>query len=122
MMTAPHWARILQHEVRMGHERVLTASWLNWEDWHTDTIITRDGDYRIRLVLLTAMNPGHGALSRLIEGIEMSGLMPVLVEPSIELQKWCQKRNWRERTIGHGDDTHRVWYPRRWFKEEGYGK
>ena len=108
----PVWSQILASERRHGRERVLIADWLDWQDWRTDTIITRECD-RIRLVLLNARQPGTGALTRLVERIEASGLTPVLVEPDDRLAAWCERRGWRERIIGQRRDRHRIFYKRR---------
>jgi hypothetical protein len=111
MVLHPAWTKILAAEHRHGRERILVADWLDWADWSTDTIITRDGP-RVRLVLLNARRPGTGAMTRLVEGIEAAGLMPVMVEPNQRLAEWCLKRGWRERIIDHDPDRHRIFHPR----------
>jgi len=111
MISHPCWMAIMAAEHRNHRQAVLEAEWLNWEDWESDTIITQDGQ-NVRLVIMTARNPGHGALTRLVDGIERAGLVPVLVEPTDRLKEWCRKRGWRARMIGRGKDRHSVFYPR----------
>ncbi|MDI4238467.1 hypothetical protein OZ411_37310 [Bradyrhizobium sp. Arg237L] len=110
MAAFPTRVKILRSERARGCERVFVADWLDWAEWKTDTFITRDGQ-RIRLVLLNAVAPGRGALTRLVDGILASGLQPVVVEPNAPLELWCLKRGWRGRWIGRGKDRHRVFCP-----------
>jgi hypothetical protein len=111
-ISVPAWTQLLATEVRHGHERIISADWLDWADWSTDTIITRDGS-RVRLVLLNARQPRRGAFTRLMRGIKGAGLMPVLVEPNQVLKDWCARHDWRSREIGRGNDRQLIFYPRR---------
>jgi hypothetical protein len=110
--TSPAWTQILAMECRQGHERVISAEGLDWADWSTDTVITRDGS-RVRLVLLNARQPGRGAFTRLVYGIEKAGFIPVLVQPNQLLKDWCARHGWRSRDVGQGEDRHFIFYPRR---------
>lgn len=101
---------IVDAEAELGHERIVAAPWLVPSDWK-DIVVTRDGS-RVRLVLLYAVMPCTGAFTRLIAGIEAEGSMPVIVEPSQTLVDWCKRHDYRERRLGRGKHTHRVWYPR----------
>jgi len=112
MTTKSAWMDLMACEWARGARAVLDAEWLDWRDWESESIFTREGD-RIRLVLLCAKNPGHGALTRLVDGIERAGLLPVMVEPSERLAAWCRKRHWKARMVGRGRDRHIIFHPRR---------
>jgi hypothetical protein len=104
-------ASILALEHAQGFEPVRSAAWLNWNEWDSDSVFTLDGD-RVRLVLIAAIQPGHGAFTRLIAAIEAAGLTPVLVEPSRLLIDWCNRHDWRSRRVGKGRHKQHVWHPR----------
>ena len=104
--------RMRMCEVRQGFSILSEAAWLDWNDWDRWTIISQDNK-RVRLVALQAKHPGHGAFTRLIDGIFKSGLIPVLVEPNQILIDWCRRNQFRKRTIGRKEFRHDVWYPKR---------
>lgn len=99
-------------EVLQGFTIVSEAKWLERADWDQWTIVSQDSR-RIRLVALSARQPGKGAFTRLIAEIFKAGLVPVLVEPNQSLIDWCHRHQFRKRTIGRGQFKHDVWYPKR---------
>jgi hypothetical protein len=104
-------ANLREMEVEQGFTLVLRSVIINPEDWR-EIVASQDGK-KIRLVLLDAMKPGHGAFSRLIAAIWRHDLVPVIVEPNEALISWCVRHDYRRRVIGKGKHRHEVWYPRR---------
>ena len=88
------------------------VSWLPADDWQPTAVVSLDGT-TVRLVALQALVEGRGALSRLLAGIAAAGLSPCILEPTRELQATLKRRGWRGRTVGHGVEAERRWYPRR---------
>lgn len=68
--------------------------WLNVDDWHQDTTLSRKDDC-IRLVLLVAKTEGQGALTRLLTAIERERLKPIVVAPTMRLKAALIRRGWR---------------------------
>jgi len=104
--------KLRANEVLMGFSVVTEARWFNEDDWDRWTIITQDKN-RIRLVALSARNPGTGAFTRLIDKIMREGLIPVVVEPNERLTEWCRRHWYRKRNSGQGVLRHEIWYPKR---------
>lgn len=96
--------RSSQREVVMPGD----VPWLPAADWHRDTVVSVKG-HIVRLVLLRASNPGHGALKRLVSAIKDHGLRPVIIEPTIELQKTLLRWGWRGRYYGSGITSETRW-------------
>jgi hypothetical protein len=103
-------AKLKAGEVKMGFSIVTEARWLDPEDWDRWTIVSQDKN-RIRLVALSARDPGHGAFTRLIDRITKELLVPVLVEPNDRLVAWAKAHWYRKRNCGRGDMRHTIWYP-----------
>lgn len=101
---------IRAYERDMGYQLITDAPWLNRKDWYA-LIASEDGN-RVRLVLMDAAEPGTGAMTRLIAGIEKAGKIPVIVEPMGRLRDWCKKNGWKKRIIGKGWDRQEVWHPK----------
>ena len=106
---------LLRSEEAAGGRMVIRPGevpWLPLEEWSGDTVVSIEDD-RVRLVLLVAVRPGHGAFSRLIARLARARLKPVVVEPSSAFAATLERRRWRSRSIGHGAKTQTIWYPRR---------
>lgn len=106
-------------ERRLGYTIVTQAPWLDWNDWHHQTIVSKRGN-RVRLALLKARVPGQGAFTRLIKRITEAKLMPAIAEPDSFLVDWCLRHEFRSRMVAIGTrDQHVVWYPRLCLNFEG---
>lgn len=88
------------------------APWLPASDWLPMTMASTDGR-RVRLVVLAAIRPGHGALLRLVIEIVVAQLEPVIVEPSDRMSETLRRWGWKPRRIGKGFAAQQIWYPRR---------
>jgi len=86
--------------------------WLSTEEWKEDTVVSIEG-YTVRLILLVAVRPGHGAFTRLIARLRRAGLKPAVVAPMPPFAAALERRGWRSRIIGTGYKAQEVWYPRR---------
>lgn len=88
------------------------ASWLPLSAWHPDCVVSTDGE-RVRLVLLHALRPGHGAFLKMLIELNLAKLSPVVVEPTERLAERLTTWGWKSRRIGKGFHAQRIWYPRR---------
>ena len=106
-------AAIVENEMKRGFQiiRPGDAPWLDKEDWIPATVASING-MRARLVLLHAKAQGKGALTRTIQHIQAHGLIPAIIDPTIELAAALKRRNWKKRSEGHTfDDRETVWTP-----------
>lgn len=107
---------IRQTERDLGHEIILVgqAPWLSKFDWPDNVCVSRNGG-EIRLVAINARQPGRGALSRLMIGIIEAGLVPVVVEPMLDMPPILERWGFRDR--GNNE-----WVPPEgWLKEPKHG-
>jgi hypothetical protein len=84
--------------------------WFSSEDWEDGAIVSRNGS-RLRIVLITAKNPGHGAFTRMLVGMAQAGYRMEIAAPLAELEAMLIKRGWRKQRIGSGDLAQTVWRP-----------
>lgn len=102
-----------ENERKAGYEVVLPGSqpWLSAEDWDETVVVSKD-DKHVRLVAILAKRQCQGSLHRTIRGIIAAGLIPQIVEPTVEMRTTCKRWGWRSRRIGRGFESQEVWYPR----------
>lgn len=114
-------AEILRrHEIIKGYKLIDMASPPNWyipDDWQGESIISRD-KRRIRIVGIMARVYGHGAFRRLVTGIIMNELMPVVVQAMPEMERILLHWNWRKQTIGSSYTREERWFPQRKFIDD----
>ncbi len=102
------------NERKAGYRVVVPGDvpWLSREDWDNTVVVSIDKN-RVRLVAILARNPGSGAFRRTIDGIRSAKLIPVVVEPTLEMQATLKRWGWRGRRVGNGTDVQTVWYEKR---------
>lgn len=97
-------------EQRIGFRPVESAEWLNAADWHDGFVISFNKP-TVRIVAIMARAPGTGAFSRLIDGIVLAGLTPVVVAPMMLMPSILKRWGWKEQIRGSGLDREDSWRP-----------
>jgi hypothetical protein len=65
-----------------------------------------------RLVLIDALRPGTGALTRTLAGIKAAGMIPCIIDPTRELAATLTRRGWKSRQHGSTfEDRETRWTP-----------
>lgn len=108
-------AAIIDSEIKRGFTviRPGQAPWFSAADWLASSIASIDGRYA-RLVLIHANEMGKGALTRTIAAIQSAGLIPCIVDPTIELAAALKRRRWKSKDHGSTfEDRETVWTPPR---------
>jgi hypothetical protein len=76
--------RIRQLEEGAGHPVLAVGVTIPFaypaKDWEASSVISLDGK-RVRIVLVSARSPGHGAFTRLVRAIMQAGFVPVVCAP-----------------------------------------
>jgi hypothetical protein len=91
-----------------------TAPWLPAADWKPATVVSVTPSRCARLVLLDAIEPGRGALTRTLAGLTLAGLTPAVIAPTRELAATLARRGWRACAVGSTlKDREMVWTPLR---------
>ena len=108
-------ARIRQIEEKNGHHvlpvGVVVPFSFPAADWEPDAVVSLDGK-RVRIVLVSAREPGHGAFARLVRNITRAGFTPVVVSPIGTTMPAIMKHwGWTETVIGTGFDRSEEWTP-----------
>lgn len=106
-------AAITQAETARGYRviRPGDAPWLPAADWKPASVASIDGS-TVRLVLLDAIEPGTGALTRCLAMIALHGLTPAVIDPTRELAATLTRRGWTGRQVGSTfEDRETVWRP-----------
>jgi hypothetical protein len=108
-------ARVRQIEEQRGHHVLpvgITVPFLfDAADWQPDSVVSLDGR-RVRIVLVSARQPGSGALTRLVQRIALAGFAPVIVSPvGLTMPAILKHWGWRETVIGTGFDRSEEWTP-----------
>lgn len=106
---------MLQHEVDAGRRLVQPGTRepfaFSAEDWDFPQVVTYDGR-EVRICLINARDPGHGAFRRLVDAIQAAGLTPVVVAPVGETMPAIMKRwRWKRRRVGRGWAREEQWRP-----------
>lgn len=104
---------IAENEAAHGYEVVRPgqADWLPLDDWRPKCVCSIDGMFA-RLVLIDAKRPGTGALTRLLAALKAQSLIPCVVDPTAELARTLQRRNWKCRPHGSTfEDREDRWFP-----------
>jgi hypothetical protein len=107
-------ATMRRHEVARGHELVLpgTTPWLPAADWDPGIVVSITGRRRVRIVAIYARQPGTGAFSRMVDGILLAGLHPLIVEPTGIMDLILDRWGWHQRTVGKSfRDRETQWFP-----------
>jgi hypothetical protein len=106
-------ANIIKMETDRGFEIVPVGSveWLSPYIWQRSSVVSRDGN-RIRLVLLEAQRQKQGAFTRLVDDIQVEGLIPVVIAPHDRLAQKLHSWGWKCRRVGLGVEAEHIWYPR----------
>jgi len=77
-------ARIRQIEEHAGRHVLTVGVTIPFaysaEDWEPSSVVSLDGK-RVRIVLVSARSPGHGAFTRLVRAITRAGFTPVVCAP-----------------------------------------
>lgn len=73
-----------------------SVPWLPLADWSRHAVVTRSRR-RVRIVLISAREPGTGAFRRLISGIRAAGLKPVVVCPLGHMEAILKRWGWKRR-------------------------
>jgi hypothetical protein len=100
-------------EAKAGNIVILPGSepWLPGDDWDESIVVSRRGN-EIRLVAISAKQPGHGALKRTVDGIKAAGLVPVIVCPLGPMAEIVRRWGWKRRRVGKDFDTREEhWVP-----------
>jgi len=87
------------------------APWLPTSDWNPGSVCAIDGIYA-RLILIDALRPGTGALTRTLSAIKAAGMIPCVVDPTRELAATLTRRGWKSRLHGSTfEDRETRWTP-----------
>ncbi len=111
-------AAILESEVARGFKviRPGDAPWFRATDWRAASIASINGSHA-RLVLLHAFESGRGSLTRTLAGIHAAGLIPAIIDPTLELGRTLTRRGWKHKDEGSTfEDRETVWTPGRFGK------
>lgn len=105
--------RLRDLEVQRGGKVVMPGAYLPFifpkDDW--DDCVVSIKDREVRLVLINARNPGHGAFTRLVKHITDFNLTPVVVAPFPHMEAILVHWGW---VYSPGDDWLRAdeWRPK----------
>lgn len=103
----PAWLWLRTQEVAKGH-RIMppgSVSWFPAADWHENDCISVTKDGEVRIVAVYAQRPGSGAFRRLIDGITLAGLVPVVVCPFPVMELILTNWGWRQSHVGDSFET-----------------
>jgi len=99
-----------EHALGFSPVRPGEVSWLSAEDWQNDIVISQR--YReVRIVAIKAKKPGSGALRRLIAALADANLLPIIVEPMLEMPAILERWRWTGEVIGEGFNKQEIWRP-----------
>ena len=85
------------------------AAWLPASDWNPASVCSINGVY-VRLVLIDALRPGTGALTRTLAAIHAAGMIPCIIDPTRELAATLTRRGWKSKHVGTTfEDRETVW-------------
>ena len=104
---------IADSESAVGHTviRPGEASWLPADDWNPGSVCSINGMFA-RLVLIDALRPGTGALTRTLAAIKSAGMIPCVVDPTRELAATLERRGWKSKQHGTTfEDRETRWTP-----------
>lgn len=101
---------IFEDETAKGRKAVRPGdvSWFDPADWNPSSVASIFGN-TVRLVLIDALRPGTGALTRMLSAIDAAGLRPVVVAPTREFAAALARRGWKRRSCGFGFEHEEVW-------------
>lgn len=106
---------IALQEISKGYQPIARDEypWYTSADWSGEAVVTRDVN-RVRIVLVNAINPGHGAFSRMITNILQDGLLPVVIAPLGTMCSIMHIWGWRMRRVGTTfHEREEQWFPMR---------
>jgi hypothetical protein len=111
--TAHIWEIMRDDERDQGRTVVLPGDrpWFSADEWHWTNVVSIDGR-KVRLIAVSALNPGCGAFHRLVAGIVDAQLEPVVIEPFEQMQKILKRWGWKHRMAGAGTEREEQWRPR----------
>lgn len=93
--------------------RPAQAVWFLASDWKPTSVASITPRGIARLVLIDAVQPGTGALTRTLAAIQAAGLKPAVIDPNERLAKTLARRGWRGRLRGAAfEDRETIWTPR----------
>lgn len=85
------------------------VGWLPLSEWKSKSVCSVNGIYA-RLVLIDAVRPGSGAFGRMIVALRLAGLIPCVVDPTIEFAAALKRRGYRGREVGTTfEDRETIW-------------
>jgi hypothetical protein len=89
-----------------------SVAWLPFEDWRSTCVVSIRELKVVRLVILEAVNPGHGALRRLLAQLVMIGLGVEVVEPVGRVADFLKRSGWTRHERGSTfRDREEFWTP-----------
>jgi hypothetical protein len=87
------------------------APWFLAADWMAYSVVSVSG-VLVRFVLIEAHEPGTGAFTRTVKGLQDAGYKPAVIDPTREFAAMLKRRGWRGKTAGHDfETTETVWRP-----------
>lgn len=91
--------------------------WFPLSDWD-NSLISMEGR-RVRIVMVRARIPGHGAFARMVYGILHAGLTPVVICPLEPMRLIVQLWHWHKHfSCGNFFEREETWVPTKKWKEE----
>jgi hypothetical protein len=99
---------------KMNGFRVLrpgNTPWFLAADWMAYSVVSVSGTL-VRFVLIEAHEPGTGAFTRTVKGLQDAGYKPAVIDPTREFAAMLKRRGWRGKAMGHNfETTETVWRP-----------
>jgi hypothetical protein len=117
MLSDPNYdpvAAIVEGEQKNGFLvlRPGDTPWFLAADWVPASVASVSGTL-VRLVLIEAHQPGKGAFTRTIKGMQDAGYKPAVIDPTPEFAAMLRRRGWRGKRVGHNFETREtIWRPK----------